>query len=197
MKIGITGLDRSGKTTIFNALTGAHAATGEYYHGEGSAKANISVVKVPDKRLDDLHELLKSSKKINAAVEYIDVAGFSRSDDKIDVKSGEYFEHISKVDVLMVVLRDFEDENVIHPNDSVDPLRDFQIFNTEILFRDMEVIENSLKRLKRTPIKKEDIQSKTNIEILEKCRESIEAEIPLRETAFLDEEEKFLKISGE
>jgi len=93
----------------------------------------------------------------------------------------------------MVVLRDFEDENVIHPDGSIDPLRDFQIFNTEMLFRDMEVIENSLKRLKRTPIKKDDIQGKRNIETLEKCRESIEAEIPLREVTFLDEEEKFLK----
>ncbi len=193
MKIGITGLSQSGKTTIFNALTGAHAVTGEYYHKEGSGQLNISVVKVPDSRLDSLYDLMKTAKKINAVMEYIDVAGFSKSSDKMDIKSREYLGQISKVDVLMVVIRNFEDDNVIHPEGAINPLRDLEIFNTEILFRDIEVVENSLKRLKSSSMKKDDIQGKREIGILEKCKEAIESEIPLREIDFPVDEEKFLR----
>ncbi|MFC1562981.1 redox-regulated ATPase YchF [candidate division KSB1 bacterium] len=193
MKIGITGLSQSGKTTIFNALSGAHAATSEYYHRAEKVQHNISVVKVPDRRLDSLYDLMKTEKKINAAIEYVDVAGFIKSSDKSDLKSGEYFGHISKVDVLMVVIRGFKDENVIHPEGSIDPQRDFEMFNAEILFRDMEVIKNTLKRLNRSFIKKDDVQGKKEREILERCREKIEAEIPLRDVDFSIDEEKFLK----
>jgi len=193
MKIGIVGLQQSGKTSIFNALTGSHAVTGEYYHKDSEIQPNMSVVKIPDKRLDDIYDLLKPPRKVNATIEYIDVAGFTKSSDKKDIKSREYLGHISNADVLMVVIRKFEDEKVIHPEDSINPLRDLEIFNTEILFRDMEVVENRLERLKKSFTKRDNIEEKREIEILEQCQKALESEKPLSEVEFSDEQEKMIR----
>jgi len=193
MKIGIIGLMQSGKTTIFNALTGSHAVTGEYYHEIGEIHPNISIIKVPDNRLDDIFELLKPPKKVNATIEYVDVAGFVKIEDKMDIKSREYLGYVSNADMLMVVIRKFPNENILHPEGSINPIRDFEIFYNEILFRDMEIVENRLNKLKKSSTKKENVEEKKELEVLEKCKESIESEIPLREVEFQEEEEKIIK----
>ena len=193
MKVGIVGLSQSGKTTIFNALTGLHAGMGAHYHKTGEADENISVIKVPDVRLDSLDELIEPKKKTNATIELHDFAGIVKKGEGKGSREREYLGEMSKVDVLMVVIRAFESELVIHPEGSLDPLRDMDTFATEILLRDLEIIEQRLARLKRLPKKKDNLEENREIELLERCKTSLESEIPLRNCDFTNEEDKMIK----
>ena len=193
MKIGITGLPQGGKTTIYNALTGQHADTGAYYHKGGGTDRHISVIKVPDARLDNLERLVNPKKKTNATIELHDFAGLVKKDGGKEISSREYLDVMSKVDVLMVVIRAFESELVIHPEGSLDPLRDMDTFATEILLRDLEIIEQRLMRLKRLPNKKDNLEENREIKLLERCKTSLESEIPLRNCDFTGEEDKMIK----
>ena len=193
MKIGITGLPQSGKTTIYNALTGQHADMGAYYHKGGGADQHISIIKVPDARLDNLERLVNPEKKTNATIELHDFAGLVKKEGGKEISNREYLDAMSKVDVLMVVIRAFESELVIHPEGSLDPLRDMDTFATEILLRDLEIIEQKLARLKRLPKKKDNLEENREIKLLERCKISLEEEIPLRNCEFTNEEDKMIK----
>lgn len=193
MKIGIAGLPQSGKTTIFNALSGQHADTGSFYHKGVGADQNISVIKVPDVRLDNLYDLIHPKKKTNATIELHDFAGLVKKGEGIDTNERKIFDEMSKVDIIMLVIRSFENELVIHPNDSINPERDMDFFAAEMILRDLEIVEQRLERLSRLPKKKDNLEEQREIDVLEKCRSSLESEIPLRNCNFSDEEEKMIR----
>ena len=177
MKIGIIGLKQSGKTTIFNALTGQEAETG---FGANKLQVNMGNVKVPDKRLDTLTEIFNPKRKVNATVEYVDVAGVE-GEGAIDPA---LVNQIKVTDALLVVVRAFHDDGVFHPFNSVDPMRDLQNLLEEFIISDQLIAENRLKRLEKVVQSTKNPHEKKEYEILLKIRDALENLTPLREIEF-------------
>lgn len=182
MKIAITGLSNSGKTTIFNALTRQRAETTIYPTTSG--EPNIAIVKVPDKRVDSLSGIFKPKKTTYAIIEYIDYLGLSKEDKK---QNRAVFDLIKDADALLEVVRAFEEPSVVHPLGSIDPLRDIKVFEGELLFSDFELVEKRLQSIGQLA-KKGKKPSEEEKKVLLKCREHLDKEIPLRDVEFsLDE----------
>jgi len=193
MKIGIIGLPQSGKTTIFNALTESQAKTGDY---SGIKDPNRAVVKVPDQRLDVLAEMFNPERLVPAEVEYIDVAGLTKgaSDDK--KSEAAYIAAIRQVDELLQVVRSFESETVFHPDGSVDPRRDIQTVNTELILADLVLADKSAGKLEhQVKVAKTD-ETLRHFEILKKCNEALGEETFIADLEFSEEELKFLAGFG-
>ena len=169
MKVGIIGLARSGKTTVFNALTGAHAAVGAF----GAREANVAVIKVPDERVDRLAEIYGRDKKIYVEFEFVDIApNESAAENKALDDAALNF--LKNVDALVHVVRVFHNENVVHPYGGVDPLRDCRALDEEIRLTDLIVIENRLERLEK------EHRRDNEFALLTRCKKHIEAGKPLR-----------------
>lgn len=180
MKVGIVGYARSGKTTLFNALTGAKAAVGAF----GSRDANVAVIKVPDERVDRLAEIHRPKKVTYAEVEFVDVApGESASDKALDSAA---LTALKNADALVHVVRAFENEAVLHPLGDVDPARDARTLEEELQITDLIIIEKRLERLEKE--NKRDAEHK----LLTRCKEHIEAGAPLRTLDLNPQEEKDL-----
>lgn len=197
MQIGIIGLPNSGKTTLFNALTGDKAPTATY--GGSAFQVNAATVMIPDIRLDNLTAMYNPKKKTPARVEYTDIAGLSGADDKArDVSlSGELINAIGNNDALIHVVRLFDDPNVPHPLETIDPARDITMLDAELTLSDLSKIENrlarleaSLKRGKVVPTFQEDQQE---FDILSRLQPHVEQGLPLRDVELSEEEEKQLR----
>ena len=163
MKIGIVGLNQTGKTTLFELLTGRGADS--VAGGKGSA--NIGSGSIPDERIDFLSSLFKPRKTIYAKIELTDVAGFSVSDDGHGSGAAKFLNDVRPCDALVHVLRAFESESVIHDRDSIDPARDLEDVETEMLFADLESIEKRIARIKAG--KKVTKENEAEIELLGRC----------------------------
>jgi len=187
LQLGIIGLPLSGKTTVFNAISGSHAAVGDYSTGKA---ANISVVKVPDKRIDRLVEIFEPKKITHAEIEYIDIAGLTKeSSDK--KKEAGYVHALRQTDALLHVVRCFENPNIPHPSGSIDPNRDISDVDSELILQDLIVVEGRIEKIGRALKigKKED---EILYHLLERCRETLESGQPLRTIAFTQEEKKLI-----
>lgn len=194
MEIGVIGLPKSGKTTVFNALTRGQAQTGAY--SSPALTPNIGVVKVPDPRLDKLTELLKPKRTVPAEVTYIDVAVPAKGLGKGEGPSGQFLAYLSKVDALAHVVRAFEDERIPHSEGSVDAERDIAAINLELTFSDLAIIERRLERLKdslkgakpqeRDPILREQ-------SLLTKIKSALESDAPVREQELSEQELKAIE----
>lgn len=143
-KLVIIGLPGAGKTTVFNALTRADAATGTF--GSASDEPNLATVKVPDARLDKLTEMFNPQRKVQADVQYLDVAGIAKGIGEKGM-SGALLGHLAQADALVHVVRAFEDDNIPHSEDIVDPMRDIETLNLELLFSDMGLVEKRILRI--------------------------------------------------
>jgi GTP-binding protein YchF len=187
LQLGIIGLPLSGKTTVFNAISGSHAAVGDYSLGK---TANIAVVKVPDKRLERLIEIFEPKKITHAEIEYIDIAGLTHdgSDKK---KEAGYVHAIRQTDALLHVVRCFENPNVPHPAGSIDPGRDIADVDSELILQDLIVVEGRIEKISRAlKIGKKDDEALYNL--LLRCREELENGRPLRNIIFTSEEKKMI-----
>src|SRR5688572_30244425 len=142
MQIGIVGLPRAGKTTVFNALTRGHAAT--EVQGSGSSDPNVGVVKVPDVRLDRLAELFKPKKITPAEITYIDMVGTPRGFGKGEGISGPFLNQLARTDALIHVVRAFENPAVPHVSDTINPERDIATVNLELAYSDLGIVERRL-----------------------------------------------------
>ena len=194
MQIGIIGLPKSGKTTVFNALTRGKAQTDAY--ASASLAPNIGVVKVPDPRLDTLTHILKPKRTVPAEVTYIDIAAPAKGLGKGESLGGPLLAYLSKVDALAHVVRVFEDERLPHAEGSVNPERDIGTMNLELAFSDMAIIERRLERLKASlkgakPQERELISNEEAL--LDKIKSALEADKPIREQAFSENESKMLE----
>ncbi|MDX9971475.1 MAG: redox-regulated ATPase YchF [FCB group bacterium] len=179
MKVGIIGFARSGKTTIFNSLTGSKAAVGAF----GAREANVAVIKVPDERVDKLSEFFNPKKKTYAEVEFLDIApGEGSSDKALDSAA---LATLKNVDALVHVVRAFDNENVMHPLDRVDPVGDVKALDEELLLTDLIVIEKRIERLI-----KEHHKDNAEHKVLERCREHLENGAPLRTLELNPQDEK-------
>ncbi|MDZ7372283.1 MAG: redox-regulated ATPase YchF [candidate division KSB1 bacterium] len=177
MKIGIVGLGLSGKTTLFNALTGSQVETAAY---SGKAEAHRAIVNVPDERLDALNEIFKPRKKTPATIEYVDLAGISTAEQKKGGFSDQFLGLVRTVDALLVLLRHFADDSVPHPLESVDPLRDLKTIETDFIISDLSIIENRMARLEKQMRTKKSDQDAQEYELLQRCKKLLEEEKPLR-----------------
>jgi len=146
LSIGIVGLPNVGKSTIFNALTRAQNAEAANYPF-CTIEANKAIVPVPDKRIDQLAELVKPKKVTRATVDFVDIAGLVRGASKGEGLGNQFLGNIREADAILHVVRCFEDENVTHVEGSVDPIRDIEIIETELILSDLQRIENRLQRL--------------------------------------------------
>lgn len=190
MRIGIVGLAQSGKTTLFNALTGSQVDTTAF---SGKVEAHRAVVFVPDERLDHLNDIFPEKNKVPAIVEYIDLGGLSTSEQKKSGFSDQFLGHIRLVDALLVVVRAFKNETIPHPANSLDPLRDLKNIEAEFVIADLGIVENRTDRLQRQMKSKKLDADVRELLFLEKCRAFLEDENPLRLLDMSDEEELMVR----
>ncbi|HOZ49425.1 MAG TPA: redox-regulated ATPase YchF [Candidatus Hydrogenedentes bacterium] len=169
MKLGIVGYARSGKTTIFNALTGSQAEVGAF----GSREANVAVVKVPDERLERLAEIHKPKKVTHAEFQFMDIAPNEVAGDDKALDSAA-LTLLKNVDSLVHVVRAFKNDNVLHPLISVDPVRDCRTLEEELQLADLIIIEKRIERLEKENRKDNEYA------VLKRCREHIESGASLR-----------------
>jgi GTP-binding protein YchF len=197
MRIGIIGLPNSGKTALFNVLTGGNAPTTAY--GGGTFQLNTAVVDVPDARVDVLSEMYQPPKTTYARVEYADIAGLGGTGGgKPGVSlSGELMNTIGNNDALLHVVRVFEDKTVPHPLETINPARDIASLDAELNFSDLSKIENrlerleaSLKRGKTIPTFEDD---QKEFEILNRLKPHVEQGLPIRDFELTADEEKILR----
>ncbi len=147
MKLGIVGLPNVGKSTLFNALTGAGAQSQNYPFC--TIDPNVGIVTVPDERLDVLEEIYNAKNKVYAHIEFYDIAGLVKGASKGEGLGNQFLSHIREVEAIVHVLRCFEDDNVIHVDGSVDPLRDIETIDYELIFSDLEIIERRIEKTQK------------------------------------------------
>ena len=189
MKLTITGFSNSGKTTVFNALTGLNLATTTYPTMiTPDLEPQIGIVKVPDSRIDKLSAVYDPKKTTYATVEYIDYAGITKGDVAHNTK---VFNLLKDADAIVHVVRVFEDDAVIHPIGNVDPVRDVRSFEAELILGDLELVEKRLQKIEEQA-KKGKKQDEADRHLLMKCKKALEEEISLRNLEFTDEEKRLM-----
>ncbi len=147
MKLGIVGLPNVGKSTLFNSLTKAGALAANYPFA--TIDPNVGVVPVPDARLDWLAEKYQTKKRTPATVEFLDIAGLVKGASKGEGLGNQFLANIREVDAIVHVVRCFDDANVVHVDGSVDPARDIETINLELLFSDLEILDRRFQKIKR------------------------------------------------
>ena len=193
MKIAIIGLSNSGKTTVFNALTGGTAETAVFTSGR--FEPNLASVKVPDHRLAALAKIYKPRKVTAAAVQYVDVNCFKGEGQGTEL-SAEILGYIGTADALLHVVRAFEDERVPHPSGVVNPKADLSGIDLELIFSDLGIIERRLERLEKELKKTSGQEKNTKIaeqNVLLRLREALEKERPIRDLELSSQEEKLIR----
>jgi len=188
MKVIITGLTNSGKTTLFNALTGQSLETTLYPTTSGDP--NLGVVRVPDPRVDRLSGIFMPKKTTYAAIEYADFLGITKGDMK---QNRKVFDLMKDADTIVHVVRAFQDESVVHPLSGIDPLRDFEILGLELIFGDLEFVEKRLERTDEAIKKRGKKPDESERKLLLRCRDFLLKEVPLRDVDFSEEELKAMR----
>ncbi|MDO8491974.1 MAG: redox-regulated ATPase YchF [Dehalococcoidia bacterium] len=196
MEIGLIGLPKSGKTTVFNSLTRGKAETSPY--ASANLAPNIGVVKVPDQRIDTLAKMFKPEKVVPAEVKYVDIGVPLKGQDKKKGEglSGEMLSHISRADTLFHVVRAFPDESIPHPRKSVDPARDIADMNLELNFSDLAIVERRLERLEGSLKSAKAAEREMHLQekaLLERIKQQLEAEVPIREQTLTADEAKTIE----
>jgi len=166
LRVGIVGLPNVGKSTLFNAVTRTRKAEAANYPF-CTIDPNVGVVNVPDARLDRLTEMSKSKKTVYAAIEFVDIAGLVKGASQGEGLGNQFLSHIREADAIIQVVRCFEDENVHHVTGSVDPVRDIEIINTELVLADLATVQKRIERGAKS-LRAGDKQAKAEHEVLEK-----------------------------
>jgi len=177
LKCGIVGLPNVGKSTLFNALTSAKALAANYPFA--TKDPNLGVIIVPDERLDKLAKLVSPQKILPTTIEILDIAGLIKGASKGEGLGNQFLSNIREVDAIIHVVRCFEDDNVVHVDGSVDPVRDKEIIDTELILKDMETVEKRLDKVKKQAKSggKDDIRQ---VEITQDLLKHLEDEKPAR-----------------
>ena len=180
MKLGIVGLPNVGKSTLFNALTQSKAESANYAFS--TKDPNVAIIPVPDERLKPLTDMYHSVKTTPAVIEIVDIAGLVKGASKGEGLGNQFLSHIREVDAIVHVVRCFEDENVIHVEDTLDPLRDIETINIELILADLEVIERRLSKVTKSARADRVYQHEANL--LEMIKAELEKGVCIRNANF-------------
>ena len=183
---GIVGLPNVGKSTLFNAITKKNILAANYPFA--TIDPNVGVVTVPDKRLDYLNNLYLPASLVPTTYEFTDIAGLVKGASSGEGLGNKFLSHIRNVDAIVEVVRCFDDKNIIHVENSVDPIRDIDIINIELILADLEVIENRISRIGKKASMSKDKETVEEVAFLDKAKTALEQNLPLRRIS-LDEDE--------
>ena len=192
MKLGMVGLPNSGKSTLFNALTESMAASGNYPFS--TVDKNVGIVSVPDGRLDVLQKIYDSKKVTHATIEFVDIAGLVRGSGGGAGLGNKFLAHIREMDGLVHVVRCFDDENILHVDGDINPVRDIETINLELIFADLEVVAKRLERIKQE--NKSGKGGREEMTLLERLMAHLEEENPAITLATTENERQILAHMG-
>src|SRR5213082_2178903 len=188
LSAGIVGLPNVGKSTLFNAVTRTHKAAAENYPF-CTIDPNVGVVTVPDARLDVLAKLSHSQKIVPAAIEFVDIAGLVKGASTGEGLGNQFLSHIREVDAIVQVVRCFESADIHHVSGSIDPIRDIEVVNTELVLADLASLQKRAERLQKN-LRAGDKQAKAEVAVIEQLMPHLNSGKPANTLALSDEETK-------
>ncbi|NLU53386.1 MAG: redox-regulated ATPase YchF [Clostridiaceae bacterium] len=190
MKLGIVGLPNVGKSTLFNAITKAGAESANYPFC--TIDPNVGIVAVPDERLNVLAKMYNPKKVTPTTIEFVDIAGLVRGASRGEGLGNKFLSHIREVDAIVHVVRCFDDSNIVHVEGSVDPARDIDTINLELIFADLESIEKRIDKARKQS-KSGDKKYKEELDILESIKATLEKGLPVRSMNFDPEQAEYVR----
>lgn len=188
MKLGIVGLPNVGKSTLFNAITNAGAQSANYPFC--TIEPNVGVVAVPDKRLDELAKMYEPEKYTPATIEFVDIAGLVKGASKGEGLGNKFLSNIREVDAIVHVVRCFENDDIIHVDGSIDPKRDIDTINVELILSDIEILERRIDKTQK--LIKGDKKYQADLDFFKKVKEALDAGKPARSVECTPEESELL-----